>query len=103
MIATPDYTNTNFSGLNLAGFAPVSGGIILLGGGPYFTRGTLTNANFTNATNLSVNTLAQAASLNGVILTGTGITRSQLESALLATGRSNSTVTSILNTITFGP
>jgi len=80
---TRSFQGTNFSGQDMTGFNPVRGITALTPASPSAVGyANYSNANFTGATNLDVNVLAKATSLDGAVLTGTGISREALSSAM---------------------
>lgn len=84
MHETRSFQGTNFSGLDMTGFNPVRGITVLSPGLPSDVGyANYSNANFSGATNLDVNVLAKATSLSGAVLTGTGISREALSSAMV--------------------
>jgi hypothetical protein len=80
-----NFTGANLSGIDMTGFIwdGMSGSTLsipfqpVLGAGPI-----LTGVNFTDAQNIDLNKLILATDSNGMILTGTGITKELYENAL---------------------
>jgi len=74
-----DYTQANFTGINMTGFSIP-------------TNEDLIGTNFSNTTNLTPQMLAQARSIDGIILTGTGLTPQDLLNAGISQAEINTII-----------
>lgn len=92
--AAPDanVTNSSFADTLLTG-AVFTGANMQ---GASFSNASMNSVNFTNATNLTATQLAAASSWSGMILTGTGITLTDMQNALTAAGK-NPALASTIN------
>lgn len=79
--------SANFTGLNLTGFAPTNKNIL--------------GANFSNVTGLTAAAIASASDIRTINLTGTGITKAQLEAALISVGKNPASAQYNTSSITF--
>ena len=100
-----DFTGTqNFNANIINNANPIINGINLSGQnltGVNFTGKQLNSGNYTNATGLTPQMIANATSISNLVLTGTGITKSALDAALITAGKDPNTGNFNTNTITF--